>query len=172
MEKNNVKAQLVAAIRHGHKIEKSSKNKFTVNVGLQNFNEKFKKFTYVKCTGGARKFSLARDTTMGSVQKHLHNIYFPDNRNPVLGSLSLYETFVGNFSGNKLRSELTLDDYVKANNLTHIRIYLKTKKISSKVLIKKLQSTSYDDDDDDDFVEPLIFIDMKTTSQAQIREAV
>ncbi|XP_057293371.1 uncharacterized protein LOC130621994 [Hydractinia symbiolongicarpus] len=150
-EKDKVKAELAAAIRNGHAMEKPNKLSFTVNVGSQNFNERLKKYSYVKCTGGSRKLSLPGDITMSGIKEQLHKTFFPKDNNPVLGSLSLFETYLGSFSGDKLSDDLTLESYVEEHNLKHIRIYLKIKKKSIlSSLFTKLKSNIFEDDQDDD----------------------
>jgi len=152
LSKRDQMKSLVESVRQGKSQMHGKKDTLFITAGLQNFSEKLQKFTYVKKTGGARKLSFLKSSTMESIKEELTSLYFPSRMNPVLGSQCLYEISLGNFSGEEVQNEQTLDKYIKDNSLKHVRLYLKTKKISFK---RALLSNS--DSDSDDFLEKPIF---------------
>ena len=148
LSKRDQMKSLVESVRQGKSQMHGKKDALVITAGLQNFNEKLQKFTYVKKTGGARKLSFQKSSTMESIKEALTSLYFPSWMNPVLGSQCLYEISLGNFSGEEVEKEQTLDEYIKDNSLKHVRLYLKTQKVSFK---RALLSNS-DSDSDNDFL--------------------
>ena len=140
----SLKSQLVGAIKYSS--GKNSKRKtYSVILGLKNFNEKLQKYTYVRSAGGSRKLDLRRNIGFEELKQEAVQVYFPENKNSILGSLFLYETKLGNFSGDVIipGDDFTLEKYCRDNKLQHIRLYLKVKKLTISLL-----SNALSDDED------------------------
>ena len=160
---SNRKKELAKAIREGQGTSGTNSKKIKgtrlIHLGWQSFNEKKRKYTNVKKSGGARSVEMAKDASTDDLIETAKSLFFPDGKSH-LGSKDLFTFKLGNF-GCDIISEyigkqepFTLERYVKYNKLTHVRLYLLSRK-------KGFQDClAYDDDDaTDDEVSPLKLCD-------------
>ena len=140
-----LKSKLADSIKNGGKTKNNRIKTYSVILGLQNFNENLQKYTYVRSAGGSRKLDLARNIGFEELKQEAINVYFPEDKNYVLGSLFLYDAQLGNYSGEIIipNKDFTLEKYFKDNKLQHIRLYLKVKKLTI-----SLRSNTLSDDED------------------------
>ena len=125
-----------------------------VHLGWQNFNDKKRKYTAVKKCGGSRQLEIHKEATKKEIIEMATNIFFPGGKSH-LGSLALFNCDLGNFGCDSIADGscedtestcFTLESYIKSNKLSHVRLYLLTKKRALKDLLNTIAS-----DDDSDF---------------------
>ncbi|XP_045179245.2 uncharacterized protein LOC123538901 [Mercenaria mercenaria] len=121
--------------RRGDKPSASGKQKqklLSVNVGWMHYSYREQKYKLIKATrehpaSGPRITKLDPSQTMSALLVRLKEIFFPEKRSP-LGHEKKFTFSVGNFKGEALDPEMTLESY--ANDLSKPSIYLQTKQES------------------------------------------
>ena len=125
------KKDLVAAIKKGRSLRVdpiTQKKKFyKITLGWKHFNENSKRYCSVRRAGGSRTINVCRTDTLGSIIKTAITLFFPNGKS-TLGRLSAFKHDIGNFSSDPIQSDITLEDYIRQHSLTHVRLYLLTRK--------------------------------------------
>ena len=117
-----------------------------------NFDAKKHRFASVRMSngGGTRDVKLDLNVTKDGMLDIAMNLFFPNGKSP-LGNKDAFDCKLGSFSGEEILSEqqgFTLGSYCEVNKLSHVRVYLLTKKIDPlKRLLEGINSAQSDDSD-------------------------
>lgn len=141
----------------GNRSKENPKGKSSrlVRIGFQIFCEKKKKYVNVRKCGGARSIKVSKNASVTDLIAEAKNFFFQNGKN-FLGNEANFNFRLGNFSSQFIENTLVddgktiqfnVENYIRLNNLTHVRLYLLARKKNFKDLI-----VSDDDDSEDDII--------------------
>ena len=145
------KKELANTVRTGKSFKKDSKinkKEYTrVQIGWKTYNQKEAKYVFQRKVVGNRTINVKKNVNENDINDIVLPLVFPGGKSHI-GQKHYITHRIGNFRGEPLLDYFSLADYIGEHKLTHVRLYLLSKKKISNNIIQYILDEEFSDSDD------------------------
>ena len=116
-------------------------------IGWKTYNQKEGKHVFQRKVGGSRTINRKKNADEDDIKDIVIPLFFPGGKSHI-GQKHHFTHRIENFRGEALLDNFSLADYIGENKLTHVRLYLLSKKKTSNNRIQDILDEEFNDSDD------------------------